>query len=363
MFRKTLVVLTLIICCPCVANADFRLRDICRFKGQHESTLHGLGIVTGLNGTGDNSVKPTMRALARMMHLAGNPIPDGDLLKELKDAKNVALVTISVRIPPQGARAGDSMDCIVNAISAKSIAGGTLWPTPLVSDQPGDPYVYAFAKGMMTIPDSKQLTVAKIHAGCQLREDLENPFHRDGVMELIVHKDHAGFHNTQEIEDLLNNSTDFSIGRSSQDPIARAIDQVTVQVHVPEKYKDSEVLFASLVMNTKVYTAQNNARVVIREKEGVILIGQNVSIGPVAITHKNLVIDAADGKRGFVGLDPSSTAETVRAKADPNSGDETVRLKALVESLKALQVSTEDMIEIIKGLKVSGDLYAQLIIE
>ncbi|MFT5522410.1 MAG: flagellar P-ring protein precursor FlgI [Pirellulaceae bacterium] len=349
MLRKLFIIVSLVFICPAVVSADFRLRDICRFSGQQKSTLHGLGIVTGLNGTGDNSVKPTMRALARMMHLAGNPIPDQDLVTELKDAKNVALVTISVTIPAQGARAGDTMDCVVNAITAKSIAGGTLWPTPLISDQPGDPYVYGFAQGTLKLPDAKQGTVAKIHAGCQLREDFVNPFHRNGVMELILHKDHAGFHNTQEIEDLLNNQTDFSIGRSSKEPIARAIDQVTVRVSVPDKYKDSEVLFAYLVMNTKVYTAQTDARVVIREKEGVILIGQNVTIGPVAITHKNLVIDAGGGQE-FVGLDPSGS-------------DETVRLKALIESLKALQVPTADMIEIIKGLKTSGDLYAQLIIE
>ena len=56
------------------AMAQLRLRDVCRVKGQEENTLHGLGIVVGLKGTGDGDARPTSRALGQMLGLMGNPI-------------------------------------------------------------------------------------------------------------------------------------------------------------------------------------------------------------------------------------------------------------------------------------------------
>ena len=110
-----------------------RIRDICRVKGQEENTLHGLGLVVGLKGTGDGEV-PTTRALSKMMAMMGNPLSQANggavQLDELENAKNVAMVFVTTTIPAEGARQGDSLNCIVNAISAKSIEGGYLMMTP-----------------------------------------------------------------------------------------------------------------------------------------------------------------------------------------------------------------------------------------
>ena len=51
------------------ARADHKLGDLCRIKGQEENTLHGIGLVGGLKGTGDGDNKQTMKALARYMEL------------------------------------------------------------------------------------------------------------------------------------------------------------------------------------------------------------------------------------------------------------------------------------------------------
>src|SRR5688572_3706913 len=75
------------------AQAEFRIGDACRVKGQEENILQGMGIVAGLKGTGDGDSKPTQRALAQMMDLMGNRIGKGQggqsMLDELKSAKNV----------------------------------------------------------------------------------------------------------------------------------------------------------------------------------------------------------------------------------------------------------------------------------
>jgi len=103
-----------------VTTADARttlttLKSICRVKGQEENTLHGLGIVVGLNGTGDGgNFLPTIRSLAIAMELMGTPIGENGAA-ELKDAKNVALVTVTATVPAAGARQGDKTDCVVSS--------------------------------------------------------------------------------------------------------------------------------------------------------------------------------------------------------------------------------------------------------
>lgn len=106
-----------------------RIRDICRVKGQEENTLHGLGLVVGLKGTGDGEV-PTTRALATMMGMMGNPVSQASggalMLDELKNAKNVALVFVTATVPSEGARQGEMLDVVVNAISAQKHRGWLL---------------------------------------------------------------------------------------------------------------------------------------------------------------------------------------------------------------------------------------------
>src|SRR4029453_12192317 len=120
---------------PRSARADHFIGDICRIKGQEENVLHGMGLVVGLKGTGDGDNKPTMRALGHYMELLGHRIgtsPQAQpMLDELKNVKNVALVYVTATIPPGGAQQGDSLDCTVSAVAAKSLDGGRLMLTEL----------------------------------------------------------------------------------------------------------------------------------------------------------------------------------------------------------------------------------------
>jgi flagellar P-ring protein precursor FlgI len=81
------------------------------------------------------------------------------------------------------------------------------------------------------------------------------------------------------------------------------------------------------------------------------VIGGDVEIGPVVVTHKNIVIEATSQGAGaeFVQID----------LAQPNNP----RLQALVAALDALRVPSDDVIDIIKDLHRNGQLHAQLIIE
>jgi len=345
----TSVVMSFLASVPQEASAAVRLQSICRVEGQEDVTLQGLGIVTGLQGTGDGAGSvPTIRALATAMELLGNPVGTNPLT-ELKDAKNVALVIVTARVPAAGARQGDRIDCHVSAISAKSLAGGRLFLTPLTGPVPSaSPPVFALAEGPITIDDPDQPTTGTIHGGCRFLEDFTNPFASNGQVTLVVRANYAGFQVTQEIADLINTHLGFQTGGK---PIARAIDQVNVEVNIPTAYENDVVSFIAQIMAIEMIEPQLGPRVVVRERSGSIVIGGDVEIGPVVVSHKNLVVETGLGDRGakFVGVDSS----------DQNNA----KLKALVEALNSLHVPAEEMIDIIKAIDRQGKLYGQLIVE
>ncbi len=349
----------LMACAPCAADDQLRLRDICRLKGQETNKLQGLGLVVGLRGTGDDSVKPTTRALAQMMQkmganiaLDGQGIPD---LSELDETGNVALVMVTASVPAAGAQQGDELNCEVSAISAKSLEGGRLMLAYLLGPRADVPTVYAIADGPISIPDISIPTTGIVFRGCKMEATIENQFVKNNVLTLVLDKDIASFSAAIDIQDSINglNQSGLSAGNGASDTlvIAQAIDQLHVQVAVPTAYQAEPVKFVSLVLDIPLPHIKKSRRVVINEREGVIVIGEDILINPVAITHKNLSIEARAGAGGFVGVDTESPGQ-LRPK-----------LKNLVEALNALNVPTQDVIAIIRTLKRNGDLYGEVVMQ
>ena len=330
------------------ANAELRVGNICRIKGQESNTLQGLGLVVGLQGTGDTDAPPTTRALARMMQLMGTPLAGNSTtgfdLAELKKSKNVALVFVTATIPASGAQQGDQLQCTVSAINAKSLSGGYLMPTPLLGPRPGDDRVYAMAQGQVDLEDQTKATVGKVHNGCRLEETFMNQFAKSGKVMLVIDHNHASFQTAQDISELINNQPDFR----SYESIATPLNAGAIEVKIPEKYADYPVLFVSQIMLLRIFNPQGESRVVINERAGTVIIDADVTIGAVAVTHKNITIEA--GPPPFVPLDPGANPQAPK-------------LKSLVDALNALRVPTEDVIEIIKGLDRNGVLYGKLIVE
>jgi flagellar P-ring protein precursor FlgI len=346
------------------AEAQYlRVRDICRVKGQEENTLHGLGLVVGLQGTGDTD-SPTLRALAKMLELMGNPIgqqlPGGFQLQELKNAKNVAMVFVSATVPPEGARQGEQLNCTINAISAKSLAGGHLMMTPLVGPRPGQPKVFAIAQGPIAMNASGPLTAGVIHDGCRLEEEFAYQFASGGKITLVIDRNHASFPTAEAIQKAINGRSSRSGNNdsgggpydTSWGEIAQAIDPVTVEVQIPPQYQNQLVEFFAAILDNQVAIQSHDARVVVNERNGVIVVGDNVMVGRVAVTHKNISVET--------GNDPAGGPLFVVDQAESSS---TTRLQALVDALNDLKVSPQDIIDIIKSLERSGDLYGRLIVE
>jgi len=329
------------------ADAMTILKDICRVKGQEENTLHGIGLVVGLNGTGDGQFLPSMNALAKIMTVTGEPL-GAQGLTELKDSKNVALVAITATVPAAGARQGDKLDCVISSIgSAKDLTGGRLFHTAMMGPDKNDPTLYAFAEGPITIED-ETVTTGRIHDGCRLEVDLFNAFTLDGKVTLVLDKNHAGFGVAQYVADQINQSPDV---HQSTRPLAKAQDQSNIEVEIPLPYREDPVSFISYMLEVKLMALDTGARVVINERSGSIVISGDVEIGAVVVTHRNIVVETGNVVAGsqFVGIDPAETSAP--------------KLKSLIEALNSVHVPNDDIIDIIKGLDRNGKLHAKLIIE
>jgi flagellar P-ring protein precursor FlgI len=364
MHKILLFVTVLTVCFPIAAFAQnrVRIRDICHIKGLEENSLHGVGLVVGLKGTGDE-MKSSARALAQLTRmLEGAPaVPgtkNGDVdLSDVRGAKNIAVVFVTVTIPAKGARQGDALNCTITAPGAKSLAGGVLMMTPLIGPNPNVKEVFATAQGRITIEEGDQPNVGRIERGCRLERDFFNDYVKDNKITLVLNKQHAGFGAAQAVQDHINSNGEIS-DRGSQSrttEIARAIDAVNIVVTIPETHLDDKVAFISQIENTPIYDLNNVGRVYINERAGVIVVGPEVTIRPSAIQHKNFAITTGDEE----GATPRVLEFDPIGRGD---GSQTP-LQNLVTALDKLKVPPRDMIEIVKALNARGDIMGELVVE
>ena len=341
------------------SNGQLRIKHLCRLKGHEENRLIGKGLVVGLNGTGDGKITTTHREVAQLIKKLGGSIsvdsqgfPD---VRELQDAGNVALVTVTATIPATGAIQGEKLNCTVSAIGAKSLQGGELIQAFLLGPRADVPTLYAMASGNISLPDANVPTSGVIYGGCKMEANVTNGFVENDSLTLVIDQNLASFSTAVDVADAINslNQSGLSRGNNASDAlvIAKPIDQMHIEVKVPPSYRNDVVPFVSLIFEIPLPNLRTVDRVVINEREGIIVIAENVHINPVAINHKNLSIETRTGPGGFVGVDTES----------PNPIRPT--LKNLVEALNALNVPTSDVIAIIRTLKRNGDLYGELVIQ
>jgi flagellar P-ring protein precursor FlgI len=350
------------------------LGEICRVKGQETNTLQGWGLVTGLRGTGDSDSSATSMALSRMIQLMGGPIGlerNGQLdVKSLGETKNVAMVFVTAQVPRFGAQQGDMVDVTVTAISAKSLEGGVLMLTPLLGPRADNPTVYAMAQGELRLALDGPATKATIESGAKMEATVKTAFEANGKITFVIKDDVASFETAQLIQSQINGYLEAQPGVSNSPAaqrlqiqpggeasyartktfngkFARAVDQKHVEVLIPPTYENNPVGFISQLESQVPITVRSQSqRVVINEREGIVVIGEGVEIAPSLISHRNLRILAGGGPT-LVAVDP---------QVNPT-------LQSLADALNALEVPTDDLIAIIKTLQKKGDLFGEVVFE
>lgn len=354
--RGFLLLVVILIAAPAFA---LKIEDVVRLKGSEGGKIQGMGLVVGLPGTGDSGkYQPAMNALAEMI---GN-LQDANIsAADLKGSKSVALVYVTCELPPHGVREGDRLDVhVAVAGEAKSLVGGRLVMTPLLTPTKGNERLFAFAEGALLVEDDKAPTTAKVERGAQMVADnFTQLMDASGRITLVLDDTIASWPAAKNIADEINDI--FTLDGS--EPVARALDQKNVLVVVPGHSRLDPAAFVSTILNHYIHPSSvtNGAKVVINRKTGTIVIGGDVEVSPTLISHQGLTITLLSPAPPPDPLNPQVVDKTF-VPVDPHKRGG-ARLSDLEAAFNQLQVEATDRIEILKAMYDAGYLHAQLILE
>ena len=341
------------------------IKDLVRIEGTQENTLFGLGLVFGLNGTGDSGDElATVRPLAQVLINSGNAVAT---LEELENSKSVALVMVKCTVPSGGAVTGDMLDVKVSTIgSAKSLAGGELFLAPLRYEVRGpieQDVPMAMASGTITLTNTDVPTNAKVARGAKMIKDLTlRP--TGSSFNLVVNQHFAGHSSTSAIANRINQEW-FGTPDLFGPVVASVISDRLVRIDIPSDQRTNPSAFIAEILGYQINQRELGlpAKIIVNRDSGIILVTADVRIGPVAITHKNLSITT-------ILPEPIATPEQPRVRQQEWAGlatdqrqSEMARFEDLLAAMERLDVSVEDQIEILQSLHKTGRLQAQLIIE
>lgn len=340
------------------------VQDLVRIKGHERNVLTGMGIVIGLNGTGDKSKNSLVaaRPYAELLKNLGNPIYS---FEELIKADAYAIVEVSMEVPATGVREGDRLDVnIATLFNAKSLAGGRLIVSPLRLPRPDAPELapLAIAEGAVVV-EGPNPRIGVIRTGGQMLRDIRtNPVTRAGSISLVLKDQYAGYPVATTIASAIND--EFVIDGVAA--IANVEDAKSIKIIVPQADRPTPAQFIATLMTISIDPSliQTEARIVINEKQGIIVVTGNVQIGPVGITHKGLTITSLTPEPVYTPEEPrvDVTRWTSLDTTDKQSRNST-RLVELLDAFKQLSVPVPDQIAIIYELRKTGALHAEIVHE
>ncbi len=361
-----------------------RVKDIASISGVRDNQLIGYGLVVGLAGTGDDVKNGfTKESLANLLSRQGLAMKD----KTLK-SDNTAAVMVTATLPPF-AKQGIKLDVEVSSIgNAKSLLGGTLLMTPL---RGADSQVYAVAQGALTLGGyttggaagsgtvKNHPSAGRIANGALVEKEIKYQFENSRV--LTINLFHPDFTTAVRLAAAVNSV----IGQAG----AKPVDSSSVAVTMPADFQGNVFEIISLIENQDV-PIDARAVVVMNEKTGTVVMGENVRISTVAIAHGNLSIQikeetavsqpapfsprppAGDGpsvvRGGDIVIAPggqtvvttSRTATAAEEKKQLVLIPQGVTIQDVVKALNAMGVTPRDLITILQTIKAAGALQADL---
>jgi len=334
LLARTFIAMMLLVSTAAIAeNPGARLKDIATVKGVRENILIGYGIVVGLKGTGDSSADVTARSLGKLFTKLGLDVGKNEKI----NSKNAAAVIVTAKLPPF-ARSGVPIDITVSSIGdATSLEGGVLLVTPL---RAGDQQTYAVAQGTVslgTLTDGKSSfpTVGRIVSGAMIEKDVDTNF--AGKKSFRLSLNNPDFTTAARLVSLVN----AELGGK----FASARDSATVDIVVPFNYDGNTVELMARIENVRI-VVDSKAKVVLNERTGTVVMGERVSITPVAISHGDLSIQVKGG--------PAKGGERLyELKGGATVSD-------LVKLLNTLGVQPKDLSAIFQTIKQTGALQAEL---
>lgn len=359
------LVLILATCCLSLSQAHaVRIKDIADIKGVRHNQLVGYGLVVGLNGTGDSKDSIfTNQSVSALLEKMGVTVQPEDI-----EVENVAAVMVTTDLPPF-ARTGSRIDVLVSSLGdSDSLEGGTLLFTPLKA---ANGQVYAVAQGPLSTggfvigSDSGSgvqknfPTVGRVVNGALIEREISSNFNEKKSLTLTLHQ--PDFTTASRVAKAIN------IAFYSQ--IARTYDAGTIEVKVPAQYKGKIVALVTMIERLGV-TPDTVSKIVVNERTGTVIMGENVRIATIAIAHGNLSIQIKEtqsisqplpfSRSGSTVVAPESDVRVQEGNNPIYLVESGVSIGEVVKALNALGVSPRDLISIFQALKAAGALQAEL---
>ena len=346
--------------------APIRLKDLVEFDGVRGNDLVGYGLVVGLNGTGDGlrNAPFTEEIMTNILERLGVNVT-GEQFRP----KNVAAVLVTASMPPFS-RAGGKIDVTVSAIGdSSSLLGGTLVMTPLNA---ADGQIYAVAQGTIIAGGAAAEGAAAevvqgvptsgvIPSGARIEREIDFALSSLETLRLALRE--PDFTTAARIETAINRI----FGRR----VALMLDSGTVQLDVEATGARSPAHMLGRIENIMV-EPERRARVVVDQRSGTIVMGQDVRISRVAVSQGNLTLRVQEAPV-VVQPNPFAEGETVvvpRTAADLEEEEGIglaevppgTSLSEVIAGLNALGVAPRDMIDILKSIKAAGALHAEFVV-
>jgi len=349
--------------CLCQSAVAARIKDVASIKGVRTNQLVGYGLVVGLNGTGDKQqTRFTFQSLVNMLEDMGIRV-DKDQVK----VKNVAAVMVTANMPPFS-RIGNRLDVLVSSIGdAQSLVGGTLLMTPLKGV---DGNMYALAQGPVSIGGVgasgggggvtvNHLLAGRVADGASVEREI--PMSLDGKTSLTMMLSNPDFTTASRVSAAINTA----LGQSA----ARMLDSGTLEIEIPESRQANVALFLADIERLLV-TPDSVARVVVNERTGTVVMGENVRISTVAVSHGNLSISIRESamvsqpgaftEQGQTVVIPETDVMIEQEQRSLMVVDSGATIGELVGALNAIGVTPRDLISIFQSIKAAGALQAEL---
>jgi flagellar P-ring protein precursor FlgI len=339
-----------------------RIKDLAGVDGVRENQLAGYGLVVGLNGSGDSDqARVQTQSLVNALERMGVTINRGDLT-----VKNVAAVMVTATLPPF-TKQGGKIDALVSSVGdAKSIAGGTLLMTPLKG---GDGQTYVVAQGPVITnsfsyggqagsAQKNHPTAGRVPEGAMVEREL--PFLLADKSQLRLNLRQPDFTTAARIAVAIND-------RFHQ-PLAKSGDPGSVELKVPADFQGRMVEFIAEIERLEV-KPDTAARVVVNERTGTIVMGENVRIATVAVSHGNLTLLIKETPKvsqppAFSGGETKVVPRTELKVTEESGGLATLKEGAsigdVVRALNTLGVTPRDLIGILQAIKAAGALQGDL---
>jgi flagellar P-ring protein precursor FlgI len=349
------------------AVASVRIKDITSVKGAREYQLLGYGIVIGLQGTGDTLRNSpfTEQAAMSMLDRVGVNIRSNSMR-----TRNIAAVIVTASLPPFGGW-GSTLDVTVSSLGdATSLMGGTLVITSLTGV---DGAVYAIAQGPIAVSGYSATgqnetlthgvaTVGRIPNGATIEREPPRPTGEPGIIVLELRN--PDFATSVQVTDAINRFT----RRQYEFSLAHERDSAGVALSVPAQVSPTRLLAEIGELRVRPNAP---ARVVIDERTGTVVIGQDVQISPVAVTHGGLTIRVTETPETSQPAPRSNGQTTVTSRTAVSANEQTAKvatlsgpnLKTLVRGLNQIGLKPTGIISILQAIKNAGALQADLIIQ